>query len=412
MRRSTALWIIAAFTAVMALAALAGRRTAPSEVLADRRRSIALWGPEGTSGLAEILRALGVKADPWRRSLFFTDQLATPDSAPMALALLEPMWPLTDVELRQVVRYVERGGRLILAGPSGVEKCFHARIERPRRGKQSDDRRGSTRVAAPPGIRELPEAHLVLAFDTGDSGKTKERAGSEPAPCDAAPPIVVDTLLQTVDGEPVAWTLTYRSGGTVTMVAGADWIANRVLKDTDAAAVVVPWFLASGTRRVVFDEYHQGFGAGGSIFASAWRWTWATPAGWMIWQLVAVTLLFIALRSVRFGPALRGIERRRRSALEHVEALAAGLERARGRDVVGALLARGLRRRLGRGAPMPRRAGPDDAWLWSLGAAARTPDARAAVQRFRRLIKNPRADDEILAAARTVEDVWAALKTF
>src|SRR5438105_9909095 len=43
-------------------------------------------------------------------------------------------------------------------------------------------------------------------------------------------------------------------------------------------------------------------------------------------QLVGVLVVGLAVAGVRFGPARRGVATRRRSPLEHLEALAAGLE--------------------------------------------------------------------------------------
>src|SRR5438034_6802331 len=55
-------------------------------------------------------------------------------------------------------------------------------------------------------------------------------------------------------------------------------------------------------------------------------------SGWAILQLLGVALVALAVAAVRFGPARSVIERRRRSPLEHEEALAAGLEGAGGVD--------------------------------------------------------------------------------
>src|SRR5258706_502741 len=102
--------------------------------------------------------------------------------------------------------------------------------------------------------------------------------------------------------------------------------------------------------RVVWDEYHQGFGAENQVSSAGRTWSWlrSSPAGWAILQLMAVALAWLAMTAVRFGPALSVIERRRRSPLEHVEALGAGLESAAAADTAVQRLALGLRRRLSR----------------------------------------------------------------
>src|SRR3989475_4876256 len=100
--------------------------------------------------------------------------------------------------------------------------------------------------------------------------------------------------------------------------------------------------------RVAWDEYHQGFGKERSILGVLVGWLAGTPGGWALLQLVAVGLAGLAVAAVRFGPARPVLERRRRSPLEHLEALAAGLEGAAGVDTSIGLTVAGLRRRLGR----------------------------------------------------------------
>src|SRR3989475_10320611 len=102
-----------------------------------------------------------------------------------------------------------------------------------------------------------------------------------------------------------------------------------MLNGTDAGVAVIPWFLDGSTRQIVVDEYPLGFGAGGTLPGASWAWLRRHPPGWAILQLIGVALVALAVTAVRFGPARSVIERRRRSPLEHVEALAAGSEERR-----------------------------------------------------------------------------------
>jgi len=108
---------------------------------------------------------------------------------------------------------------------------------------------------------------------------------------------------------------------------------------------------------------------------------------------------------VRFGPALAVIERRRRSPLEHLEALGAGLESAADTDTAIKRLTLGLRRRLSRAGY----AGNENvvSWLESLELAMRGPQGRAAVRRLHDLLTaRVRDEQRVLLAAQAVEDVW------
>src|SRR5207244_4815916 len=125
-------------------------------------------------------------------------------------------------------------------------------------------------------------------------------------------------------------------------------------------------------------------------------------------QLLGVALVALAVTAVRFGPARSVIERRRRSPLEHVAALAAGLEGAGGVDTAVGLAVSGLRRRLGRVGLPP--AGAEGAWLAALELALPTPAGRDAVRRLQRTISQRGGPERALAAAQAVEDVWEELR--
>jgi hypothetical protein len=186
-----------------------------------------------------------------------------------------------------------------------------------------------------------------------------------------------------------------------------------VWRDTDVPVALLPLLTPRAERpgRVVWDEYHQGFGSGSqvSIAGRTWSWLSSTPAGWAILQLIAVGLAWLAMTSVRFGPAVSVIERRRRSPLEHLEALGAGLESAGDADTAIRRLALGLRRRLSRagyagdGNVLP--------WVESLELAMRGPQGRSAVRRLYHLLTaRDRDEDRVLLAAQAVEDVWEELR--
>jgi hypothetical protein len=226
-------------------------------------------------------------------------------------------------------------------------------------------------------------------------------------------------LLAAADGRPVVVRLHYGNGGTITLAADAGWFTNHVWRDTDVPVAILPLLIPPPTptptprrrMRVAWDEYHQGFGREGpSMEALTWDWLRHSAAGWAILQLVAVGLVWLAVTAVRFGPARPVIERRRRSPLEHLEALAAGLESAAASDTAVERMISGLRRRLRRaGTPAPD-AGHLASWLDGLELAVSGTRGRAAVRRLRHLITQRGGDERVLAAAQAVEDVWEELR--
>ena len=161
----------------------------------------------------------------------------------------------------------------------------------------------------------------------------------------------------------------------------------------------------------MWDEYHQGFGrAAPSLAAHTWEWMVHSPAGWAILQLVAVGLIWLAVTAVRFGPAREGVERRRRSPLEHLEALAAGLESAADSDTAVRRIVAGLRRRLSRAGHVG--SGDLETWLETLELATTSTRGRGAVRRLRHLItqRGGASPERVLDAAQAVEDVWEELR--
>lgn len=410
MRRvSPTVLLLAAFTVALVVAAIAGLRTAPSEELNDARRSTFLAGPEGAKGFAQALQVLGVPVERRRRPFYglATDTVPVDSTAWLAMLGVSPQTVQvarfapevrmpSDAERRELMRYLERGGALFLAGENGIEHCFGVRVEREEEAA----------VVPPPGVDSVPAARFVLRPDDGDSDEESERE----AKCHAPAIEWSNLLLRTRDGAPVAWMHRFEGGGRVILMADSRWVSNYFLKETDAGPVVLRWLLDERPSLFTVDEYHQGFGEGGSIFGAAWAWTRSSPGGWAMLQLALAGLIALAVAAVRFGPALRVIERRRRSPLEHLDALAVGLERSDGQDTAVRLIAGGLRRRLGRTGHVPRRRGDDLQWLDSLGLAAQSAAARRAVKRLGRVLRERDGDERVLDAATAVEDVWQALR--
>jgi uncharacterized protein DUF4350 len=403
LRRGERAVVVGAIVALV-LAALAGMLSAPARGSDDPRLSTYLAGPNGAKGLAQALARLHVIVEQRRRPYF---DLASDRGVPAAsvlLAFLDISEP-TSRERVAVRGYVGRGGRILVAGVTGIERCF-GYVSRRLRLDGEFDSVGVSFFAA----RRLPKTRRVLSRLPAESLAARDKWGAEDDGCPPRLASRVDTLLRTGDGHAVALQLRFPSGGEAILLADARFLTNRVLKETDAGLAVLPWFLGGHTRRVTVDEYHLGFGEGGSLPGASWAWLLSHPLGWAILQLMGVALVALGVQAVRFGPARHVIERRRRSPLEHLDALAAGLEGADGFDSAIQLLVTGLRRRLSRtGAVAP---GGERQWLSALELAMPTPRGRAAARRLQDLGQTPGGGSaaRVLAAAQSVEDVWEELR--
>jgi hypothetical protein len=255
--------------------------------------------------------------------------------------------------------------------------------------------------------RPLPAVRAVLVRRSTDvSVDSSDVEDSAPVTCTAPAAHRVDTLLRTTRGRPVALRATLDDGRSVTLVADDRLFANRVVRETAAGpfalGLVVPRY-----DRVVVDEYHHGFDASRSLAGAATAWMLHSPWGWGILQLAGVGVLALLAAGVRFGPIQPGIERRRRSPLEHVRALATALAAARGHDVAVGLIVQGLRRRLSRAGPGAR--GEIGPWLEGLAPGVRTPRGRAALDTLTAISRRPASAEDVLLAADAVETLWEEL---
>ena len=397
------LWLLPLAALGIMLAVLLGDRGQGADVLRDRRRSIFLAGPGGAKGLAETLERLDLPVVA-RRSAFFDWDPDSSIRASELLALLDVPSRPTGFEQRRLRNYVAHGGTLFLAGRNGVERCFGIRV-RPIATFQPDS---SSRLLV------FSKNTVLAANAVLDITPIAERNGGDDLDsvgCEPLFPSDVDTLLATADHRPVVMRLGFGGGGHATLVADSRLASNEMLKRTDIGATTVGWILEYEPSSVTVDEYHQGFGVGGSIVGAAWHWMLTSPAGWAMLQLLGAGLITIAFLAVRFGPAISVVTRQRRSAIEHLDALAIGLERSNGHDTAASLIVSGLWRRLGRGGATARRKpGAATDWTAALGLAVNTPKASDAVDRLKALLSEPGDKTSLLNIATSVEDVWEAMR--
>jgi hypothetical protein len=401
--------------------------------LAGRRRSVAVpaWeppstyrtGPMGARAAYDVLARLGIPVERRRTSLF--DLVRAGRRPPAVLLVVEPERWLVPGEREAVARYVDGGGALVAAGDAGgLTGCFGWEPERPDSAERGAD---SVPVRLPPGFEgeTLPRVGAVLHArgEEADSleGRIKRAAElrkrralarlvRDEGACTAVQRVGVDTLLSTVRGGPVLVRLRFRGGGRVLLVSEPGYFRNAAWRTTDVPELLVSLIVPERRGRVSWDEYHHGYGDRGSLPRAVLGWMVRSPIGWLLFQLVAVGLVWLAMLAVRFGPPRPVLDRRRRSPLEHVEALAAGLEGAAGVEAAVALTVAGLRRRLSRtGQPPPAR-GDVRQWLAALELALPGARGRRAARRLRHILTQPGGAERVLGAAQAVEDVWEELR--
>jgi hypothetical protein len=189
--------------------------------------------------------------------------------------------------------------------------------------------------------------------------------------------------------------------GRVVAVADPDLLRNDVLRvcrwNAGVLAVrALEWLGEPAGRRLVFDEYHHGYGSHADPLGATGRALVRTPPGRLALQLAAAGLVLLAAAGIRpVAPAARRpIERR--SPLEHVGALARAYEQVGATRLAARRLVRGLRRRHGVGAQRlgGEGAGGADADASFLRqTAARRPALAEDVRRLERALAEGARED-------------------
>jgi hypothetical protein len=383
------------------LALLAGRRAGAPAAEFEPASTLS-YGPTGGSAPYDVLAELGRRVERRRLPLF--DLSTNVRHRPGLLMVVDPELELADGELAQVTHFLQNGGALIAVGMGGgITTCAGWALSRVRRDSLPvDSALGQILPRTSVYLTHPPTAAPPV------SRRNRQIREVEDSRCETLVALGADTLVRTRSGRPVVLRLRYQNGGRLILAADDGWFRNRAWRTTSLPQAIVPFMLSlADTGSVVWDEYHHGH-ASGSADAVALGWLVGTPGGLATLQLAVVVLIWLGVSAVRFGPARPVIERRRRSPLEHVDALAAGLESAGGSETALMLVVAGLRRRLSRTGRAPR--GDSRQWLATLALAMHTPRGRQAATQLTRLLTQPGGGERVLAAANSVEDVWEELR--
>lgn len=411
MRPRTEVAIAFGAFSLLALIALEAGRRRRGFVDTDRRASSYLTGPRGLAGMAQVVERMGGRVERWRgRARILRAEAVDPAT----LVVADPVANISAEDVHTILAWSEAGEDLVLGGggAGAVMRCVGY--------STSVEVFDSSRVIGPSG-RQRGWVQAALRGE-GDPVRALTELppdpGEDPPKCPAVQIVATDTLLRSDIGAPVAIRLTRSDTGafstgrsTILLLSDMSLLNNRGLREAEVPEFLLGEILAR-SRTVVFDEYHHGFGARGSLGSATIAWTTSSPWGWLIWQAAIAGLLAFVAGAVRFGPVRVGIPRERRSPLEHVKALATALAAARGHDVAIASLVRGLRRRLQARTGTERGATVQEPWpVWAarLQQGARNTELRERASALSRFAAGGQPDSAVRDAANAVEDVWEAL---
>jgi hypothetical protein len=310
---------------------------------------------DGSSGLRALYLAaeeLGIPVGRWMRPFPESGQ-----PSPSALAVVAPPDRLLASEARWLRVWVEAGGRLLYVPASDEDDRFLELLGlRPRNAEAGAARssretwrasrsRPSLARPDPLGAGGDPASPLTLSLLEGTPetvsglstgiGLSGLREGK------------ADLLLRSDQGGAAA-ALIRLGEGRILLLSHGLALTNGQIRVSGAAPLVLRGLsdLSSG-ERLWFDEFHHGFDERGGVERATWRFLTSTAPGWAVLQLGCLAFAALFFAGLRMGSPLRPPPPRRRSSLEHVEALASAYQRARAVRRPAALLLEGLRMRLG-----------------------------------------------------------------
>lgn len=365
--------------ALLLLVALLFGRPLQPEDRARGHSSYAL-GLTGMRGLYEVIAQLG-----WRTGRRVAPWNATLDTTPVYI-VLDPLVDPSATETGALLDAVRRGAAVIVGIPPDGPLTDSLGVKQSALTFDLDA--DSVQYPGMPWRQQSPVARAA------EMPRLHFRNYLRPVPrdsVDTAPrfPRGMQTLARAMYGAqkvPVIAQFTL-DRGSVIVVSDINFLGNNDLRHDDGAILMVRLLEQLDPvhdRRVVFDEYHQGFGQGASLPAVVGAALAQTPPGRVVLQLGVAGLILLLALSVRpIAPvARRSIERR--SPFEHVGALSRAYEQTDATRLATRRLVRGLRRRHPLGAVGSLN---DAAYLALL--AARAPALAPDVDLMRTALDNP-----------------------
>ena len=421
LRPRVALPVIAAAVIVVALLTPedTGGRTG------DSRLSSHSTQPQGAAALYELAGRLG-----WQTSRRLTDSIPLGDTAAVHV-ILDPPLPLSATQTGELLDRVRRGAGLVyvLGGDAPLADSLGLGSRRDRVSTvigSSELIVGRSGELVAPDTASCPdesEGFLRGGLPFWPDGETlilalRWEGGSPPG-------ATVLANVNTADSDSTAVYAAAAVGfplgrGRVAVVADPDLVRNDVLRvcrwGADVAAIRILEYATAGApnggrrQRLVFDEYHQGYGDQPGTFRGIVRYLGRTPSGHLVLQLAGAGLVLL----LAVGPRLlvpAATERiERRSPLEHVEALAQAYRAVGATRTATSRLVHGVRRRVEHALGARSGATSDDAFLaW---AAGRAPSVAGDVDVVRHALEKPMPRRELEAVGQALRRIETALTSF
>jgi hypothetical protein len=273
--------------------------------------------------------------------------LSAPDDANKpTLIVAGPERPLSRAEAEHLEHWLGGGGQLLLLSANGWPLREAVKAPSSRSGSGDETGPGETETFLSrfaPSLRWTSPGPIKIAGVTGSSipgeeialGWHRSFSGTGDAKVAAtAPNAVIAVELPIGQGRIIA-------------IADPAMASNAALRRSDNAVWLVSLAAAWGNGRVLFDEYHHGFGQKRGVVELTGAFL-MTPWGWCVLQLAAAGLLYIFGYRRRFGAIREVPAPPRTSPLELLAARAGVLEAAAAQGLAADLIIQHLCQSLSR----------------------------------------------------------------
>ena len=406
LRPQVALPIIAVVVIIVALLTpeqIAGRS-------GDARLTSRSTEPQGAAALFELSQRLG-----WRASRRTVDSIPLGDTTAVHL-VLDPAIPLSGLETHEVLDRVRRGAGLWFVVGGGALSDSLGLSLRQNRGSVIGTAQlligssGELVVAPSDTCDEDDESFVTGGLPFWPDGDTHILALNWKGSVPDGATTLASVELAGKDSTQAPAVIGFPLGrGRVVVAADPDLIRNDVLRvcswGADIAAVRALEYLSEdapggGRRdRLVFDEYHQGYGDQPGTMRGIVRYLGGTASGHLLLQLAGAGLVLLLAVGPRLLPPRAPERIERRSPLEHVDALARAYRAVGATKTATARLLHGVRRRVDHALGARGGNTTDESFLaW---AQQRAPERKTDVELVRLALVNtvPRRDLETVGEA-------------
>ncbi|HEX6576518.1 MAG TPA: DUF4350 domain-containing protein [Gemmatimonadaceae bacterium] len=368
----------------------------------DPRLSSNLSGPNGAKGIYEVARQLGWKTE--RRNDNPFDSVA----AGTIIAVLAPTTPLSERETSLLLERVRDGASLltVLDNDSHLADSLKLKL---------GPAYVTVLVEPPAGIDcRAPQSRSVI-------GIASDKAFLRPFAQRTALPTNSQVFTTSkVSGNEVARfsAIGFPFGkGRIVAVSDPNLLRNDFLRvckwGLGVTAVRMLEYLsdgrAPGDTRIIFDEFHHGYGPQPSVTRATARFLSTTTWGWTIAQVMVASLLLLLALGPRAIPPVSTPSVQRRSQFEHVEALSSAYQQISATRLVVETLLHGVRRRIGaRSLSSLRKSHSDQVFLEQTMVSH--PDISPAVTKVLEALSHRVPQSRLLEAVTAIETIERTIK--